>query len=163
MNHLTCINGSIDNFLQTEEIQISLNKEKKSISGIRAAYEQNLNTYCDIALIPHKQSFTNAVILWPFTTIITSLLRLSTIFDQCSPIPVKNSVCKMLPYLRLTMRKLKPFHLTELYPCNLYKPHHFQISSWNIVLKLLSCYLATFLYFKLRFMQIIAYAITIQY
>ena len=63
MNHLTCINGSIDNFLQTEEIQISFNKEKKSISGIRAAYEQNLNTYCDIALIPHKQSFTNAVIL----------------------------------------------------------------------------------------------------
>ena len=55
MNHLTCINGSIDNFLQTEEIQISLNKEKKSISGIRAAYEQNLNTYCDKALIPHKQ------------------------------------------------------------------------------------------------------------
>ena len=63
MNHLTCINGSIDNFLQTEEIQISLNKEEKSMSGIRAAYEQNLNTYCDIALIPHKQSFTNAVIL----------------------------------------------------------------------------------------------------
>ena len=62
MNHLTCTNGSIDNFLQTEEIQISLNK-KKSISGIRAAYEQNLNTYCVIALIPHKQSFTNAVIL----------------------------------------------------------------------------------------------------
>ena len=63
MNHLTCINGSIDNFLQTEEIHISLNKEKKSISGIRAAYEQNLNAYCDIALIPHKQSFTNEVIL----------------------------------------------------------------------------------------------------
>ena len=62
MNHITCTNGSIDNFLQTEEIQISLNKEK-SISGIRAAYEQNLNTYCVIALIPHKQSFTNAVIL----------------------------------------------------------------------------------------------------
>ena len=36
MNHFTC---SIDNFLQTE-IQISFNKEKKSISGIRAAYEQ---------------------------------------------------------------------------------------------------------------------------
>ena len=63
MNHLTCINGSIDYFLQTEEIQILLNNEKKSISGIRAAYEQNLNTYCDIALIPHKQPFTNAVIL----------------------------------------------------------------------------------------------------
>ena len=63
MNYLTCTNGLIDNFLQTEEIQISLNKEKKSISGIRAAYEQNLNTYCVIALIPHKQSFTNAVIL----------------------------------------------------------------------------------------------------
>ena len=63
MNHLMCTNGSIDNFLQTEEIQNSLNKEKKSISGIRAAYEQNLNTYCVIALIPHKQSFTNAVIL----------------------------------------------------------------------------------------------------
>ena len=62
MNHITCTNGSIDNFLQTEEIQISLNIEK-SISGIRAAYEQNLNTYCVIALIPHKQSFTNAVIL----------------------------------------------------------------------------------------------------
>ena len=28
MNHITCTNGSIDNFLQTEEIQISLNKEK---------------------------------------------------------------------------------------------------------------------------------------
>ena len=63
MNHLTCTNGSIDNFLQTEEIQISLNKEKKSISGIRAAYEQNLNTHCDIVLIPHQKSFTNAVIL----------------------------------------------------------------------------------------------------
>ena len=63
MNHLTCTNGSIDNFLQTEEIQISLNKEKKSISGIRTAYEQNSNTYYVIALIPHKQSFTNAVIL----------------------------------------------------------------------------------------------------
>ena len=43
MNHLTCTNGSNDFFLQTEEIQISLNKEKKSISAIRAAYEQNLN------------------------------------------------------------------------------------------------------------------------
>ena len=63
MNHLTCPNSSIDNFLQTEEVQISLNKEKKSISGISAAYEQSLNTYCVIALIPHKQSFTNAVIL----------------------------------------------------------------------------------------------------
>ena len=61
MNRLTCINGSIDSFLQAKEIQISLNKEKKSISGIRAVYEQNLNTYCDIALIPHLQSFTNAV------------------------------------------------------------------------------------------------------
>ena len=28
MNHLTCTNGSIDNFRQTEEIQISLYKEK---------------------------------------------------------------------------------------------------------------------------------------
>ena len=63
MNHLTCTKGSIDNFLQTEEIQISLNKEKKSISGIRAAYEQNLNTYSVIALIPHKQSFKYAIIL----------------------------------------------------------------------------------------------------
>ena len=56
MNHLTCTNGSIDNFLQTEEIQISLNEEKNR-------YEQNLNTYCVIDLIPHKQSFTSAVIL----------------------------------------------------------------------------------------------------
>ena len=28
MNHLTCSNDSIDNFLQKEEIQISLNKEE---------------------------------------------------------------------------------------------------------------------------------------
>ena len=79
MNHLACSNDSIDNFLQKEEIQISLNKEE---IRKRSVYEQTISTYCFIALIPHKQSFTNAVIHIPFTTITTSLLKLPKIFDQ---------------------------------------------------------------------------------